>query len=50
MQKLLLAVDKFSTWVGQTFAWLIVALTLSHHVGGLLALRSRRIRTRGHST
>ena len=27
MQKLLLAVDKFSTWVGQTFAWLIVALT-----------------------
>jgi TRAP-type mannitol/chloroaromatic compound transport system permease small subunit len=27
MQKLLLSVDKFSTWVGQTFAWLIVALT-----------------------
>ena len=28
MQKLLLFVDKVSTWVGQTFAWLIVALTL----------------------
>ena len=27
MQKLLLAVDKFSTSVGQLFAWLIVALT-----------------------
>jgi TRAP-type mannitol/chloroaromatic compound transport system permease small subunit len=27
MQKLLLAVDTFSTWVGQTFAWLVVALT-----------------------
>ncbi len=28
MQKLLLFVDKTSTWVGQLFAWLIVALTL----------------------
>jgi TRAP-type mannitol/chloroaromatic compound transport system permease small subunit len=28
VQKLLLAVDRLSTWVGQTFAWLIVALTL----------------------
>ena len=28
MQKLLLFVDRLSTWVGQTFAWLIVALTL----------------------
>ena len=27
MQKLLLAVDRFSTLVGQTFAWLIVSLT-----------------------
>ena len=27
MQKLLLAVDKFSTFVGQLFSWLIVALT-----------------------
>ena len=27
MQKLLLAVDRLSTWVGQAFAWLIVALT-----------------------
>jgi TRAP-type mannitol/chloroaromatic compound transport system permease small subunit len=27
MQKLLLFVDKLSTWVGQTFAWLVVALT-----------------------
>ncbi len=27
MQKLLLAVDRFSTFVGQTFAWLIVSLT-----------------------
>jgi TRAP-type mannitol/chloroaromatic compound transport system permease small subunit len=27
MQKLLLSVDNFSTWVGQAFAWLIVALT-----------------------
>jgi TRAP-type mannitol/chloroaromatic compound transport system permease small subunit len=27
MQKLLLLVDKLSTWVGQTFAWLVVALT-----------------------
>jgi TRAP-type mannitol/chloroaromatic compound transport system permease small subunit len=28
MQKLLLFVDRLSTWVGQAFAWLIVALTL----------------------
>jgi TRAP-type mannitol/chloroaromatic compound transport system permease small subunit len=28
MQKLLLAVDRLSTWIGQAFAWLIVALTL----------------------
>ncbi|MFO1324535.1 MAG: TRAP transporter small permease subunit [Burkholderiales bacterium] len=28
MQKLLLTVDKMSTWVGQAFAWLIVSLTL----------------------
>ena len=27
MQKMLLAVDRFSTFVGQTFAWLIVSLT-----------------------
>ena len=28
MQKLLLAVDRLSTWLGQAFAWFIVALTL----------------------
>ena len=28
MQKLLLWVDKLSTWVGQVFSWLILALTL----------------------
>jgi TRAP-type mannitol/chloroaromatic compound transport system permease small subunit len=28
MQKLLLFVDNLSTWVGQAFSWLIVALTL----------------------
>lgn len=28
MQKLLLTIDKVSTWVGQMFSWLIVALTL----------------------
>jgi TRAP-type mannitol/chloroaromatic compound transport system permease small subunit len=28
MQKLLLAVDRLSTWLGQVFAWLIVLLTL----------------------
>lgn len=28
MQKLLLFVDRMSTWVGQTFSWLIVGLTL----------------------
>ena len=28
MQKLLLAVDKLSTWVGHAFSWFIVALTL----------------------
>ena len=28
MQKLLLAIDKISTFVGQAFSWLIVALTL----------------------
>jgi TRAP-type mannitol/chloroaromatic compound transport system permease small subunit len=28
MQKLLLFVDKLSTWMGQAFSWLIVALTL----------------------
>ena len=29
MQKILLFVDKVSTWIGQFFSWLIVALTLS---------------------
>jgi TRAP-type mannitol/chloroaromatic compound transport system permease small subunit len=28
MQKLLLAVDRFSTWIGQLFAWSVVGLTL----------------------
>jgi TRAP-type mannitol/chloroaromatic compound transport system permease small subunit len=28
MQKLLLFIDKVSTWVGQAFSWLIVSLTL----------------------
>jgi TRAP-type mannitol/chloroaromatic compound transport system permease small subunit len=28
MQSLLLGVDRLSTWIGQAFAWLIVALTL----------------------
>ena len=28
MQKLLLAVDRLSTWLGQMFAWAIVLLTL----------------------
>jgi TRAP-type mannitol/chloroaromatic compound transport system permease small subunit len=28
MQKLLLTVDRMSTWLGQAFAWLIVTLTL----------------------
>ncbi len=28
MQKILLAVDRMSTWLGQAFAWCIVALTL----------------------
>ena len=28
MQKLLLFVDKMSTWVGHAFSWLIVGLTL----------------------
>ena len=28
MQKLLLTVDRLSTWLGQAFAWLIVTLTL----------------------
>jgi len=29
MQKILLTIDKLSTWVGQFFSWLIVALTVS---------------------
>jgi TRAP-type mannitol/chloroaromatic compound transport system permease small subunit len=28
LQKVLLAVDRFSTWIGQAFSWLIVGLTL----------------------
>jgi TRAP-type mannitol/chloroaromatic compound transport system permease small subunit len=28
MQKLLIAIDKLSTWIGQAFGWLIVVLTL----------------------
>ena len=28
MQKLLLAVDRFSTWIGKAFAWAVLALTL----------------------
>ncbi len=33
MQKLLLSVDRVSTWVGQAFSWLIVVLTLHDHAG-----------------
>src|SRR5678816_3088145 len=29
MQKILLSIDKLSTWVGQFFSWLIVGLTVS---------------------
>jgi TRAP-type mannitol/chloroaromatic compound transport system permease small subunit len=28
MQKILLAVDRFSTWFGKTFAWLVLVLTI----------------------
>lgn len=28
MQKLLLSIDKLSTWIGQAFSWIIVVLTL----------------------
>lgn len=28
MQKVLLFVDRVSTWVGQAFSWLIIVLTL----------------------
>ena len=28
MQKVLLAVDRLSTWLGQLFAWAIIALTV----------------------
>src|SRR5512147_1190504 len=28
MQKLLLSIDKLSTWIGQAFSWLIIGLTL----------------------
>src|SRR6267143_796490 len=40
MQKLLLFVDKLSTWVGQAFSWLIVALTLYivFFIPGIVAL------------
>ena len=50
MQKLLLFVDKVSTLVGQAFSWLIVVADAAHHLGGVLALRARRARTRGRST
>ena len=44
MQRLLLFVDKVSTWVGQAFSWLIVALTLhiSWEVFARYALSSPR--------
>src|SRR5262245_35676242 len=29
MQKILLSVDKLSTWIGQFFSWLVVVLTVS---------------------
>ena len=28
MQQLLLSIDRLSTWVGQAFSWIIVALTM----------------------
>ena len=50
MQKLLLTIDKISTFVGQAFSWLIVALTLHDHLGSVLALRRWTTRTPGPST
>ena len=49
MQKLLLSIDKLSTFVGQAFSWLIVALTLliSWEVFSRYVLRTP---TRGRST
>ena len=42
-QKWLLAVDRFSTWIGKAFAWLIVALMLmvviDEGTDGLVALQ-----------
>ena len=40
MQKILLTIDKISTFAGQTFSWLIVA-HLSHHLRGVRPLRPR---------
>ena len=49
-RKLLLFVDRVSTFVGHAFSWLIVGLTVHRHLGGVLALRARRTRTPGRST
>ena len=51
MQKLLLFVDKVSTWVGQAFSWLIVGAHAADLLGGVLALRARpsaRVGVRRH--
>ena len=50
MQKVLLGIDKLSTWMGQAFSWLIVALTALDDLGDPLPPVPRRARTPGPST
>ena len=50
MQKLLLFVDKVSTWVGQAFSWLIVGAHAARSPGRCSRATRSTIRTRGRST
>ena len=48
MQKLLLAVDRLSTWLGQAFAWAIVLLTATLASQGLLPTQAALERVPGN--
>ena len=41
-RRLLLAVDRFSTWIGKACAWTVVGLTAADQLGGVLPLRAQQ--------
>ena len=45
MKNILLTVDRLSTWIGQAFAWLIIALMVLGGLAAIIALMLLGVRT-----